>query len=44
MDRSKCGWCSPEGEIIPLLPGKNHLDTITTYADEHGIYYGKKRN
>lgn len=39
MDYSKYGWCSPEGEIIPLLPVKEHLETITTYADKHGIYY-----
>lgn len=37
----KGGWLSPEGELIPLLPGKGHLATIEKYAEEHGIVFDR---
>lgn len=41
VDKVKGGWLSPDGELIPLLPGKEHLGTIEKYAEEHGIEYDR---
>lgn len=41
VGKVKGGWLSPEGELIPLLPGKEHLATIEKYAEEHGIVFDR---
>lgn len=41
VGKIKGGWLSPDGELIPLLPGKEHLATIEKYAEEHGIVFDR---